>query len=218
LFCRFLDLLPPDVTLVLNGDTFENPAVPLPETHARVLERIRREATDRNVVLIPGNHDADLSPIDLTGVPVASQFQLENHLLAVHGHELDLIMPAHRRFIRWFRIFHWLRVKLGARNEHVAQYAKRWRRLYNVLVASQRNSAIKMAKREHVDAIACGHVHFVEDTHVDGIRYLNTGAWTEPPVCCVAGDRNSIYLCRVEPIVEHAGWPEFPRPPAGAEH
>ena len=31
----------------------------------------------------------------------------------------------------------------------------------------------------------CGHVHFSEDSTADGVRYVNSGAWTEDSTHCV---------------------------------
>ena len=32
--------------------------------------------------------------------------------------------------------------------------------------------------------VICGHSHYAEDMVMDGIRFINTGAWTEKPVFC----------------------------------
>ena len=31
------------------------------------------------------------------------------------------------------------------------------------------------------EAVICGHTHYPEDRVYNGVRYLNTGAWTESP-------------------------------------
>ena len=89
---------------------------------------------------------------------------------------------------------------------HVAEYAKRWRLAYRVLLNRQRRNAILLARERHVPAIACGHVHFAEDTTVAGIRYLNTGAWTEPRVFCVIVTPESIQFISAADLVG-GDWP-----------
>ncbi|GAH12655.1 unnamed protein product [marine sediment metagenome] len=42
-------------------------------------------------------------------------------------------------------------------------------------------NAIDYAKQHSFDVVVCGHTHYPEDRIVDGIRYINTGAWTEQP-------------------------------------
>lgn len=214
MFREFLDCLPADGVLVLNGDTFDGPGETLPAEHVEVLSVLCERAARVPVILIPGNHDMDVSGLDLGDIRVAGEFCIGDRFLAVHGNELDYVMPAHRSFIRWFRWFHALRVSFGARDVHVAQYAKRWSLLYSVLVKRQREQASRCARRRGVSAIACGHVHYAEDSVVDGIRYLNTGAWTEEPVYCVAGDDQRIEFVDVGRVLNCRSWERFPRVPA----
>ena len=47
-------------------------------------------------------------------------------------------------------------------------------------------NAIEYCQENDYAAIACGHVHFPEDQQVKGIRYINTGCWTEPDTYCIA--------------------------------
>ncbi len=68
---------------------------------------------------------------------------------------------------------------MGTTSIHFAEYAKRWRLLYRLMRDKVRKNAIRHARAEAVNAVVCGHVHHPEDTVIDGIRYINTGAWTE---------------------------------------
>lgn len=38
---------------------------------------------------------------------------------------------------------------------------------------------VNEAKSNKVDGIICGHLHIMKDEVIDGIRYLNSGCWTE---------------------------------------
>ena len=42
--------------------------------------------------------------------------------------------------------------------------------------------AVKFAREKGFEAITCGHTHYPEDRTFQGVRYINTGAWTEYPV------------------------------------
>jgi UDP-2,3-diacylglucosamine pyrophosphatase LpxH len=76
---------------------------------------------------------------------------------------------------------HALRVKLGAKPVHVAEYAKKWKSFYKVLRKNIALNAVSCAIENGFEAVTCGHTHYPEDMVVDGIRYINTGAWTELP-------------------------------------
>ena len=76
---------------------------------------------------------------------------------------------------------HVLRVKLGAKPVHVAEYAKKWQVLYRALCNSVMTNAVSCAAENGYEAVTCGHTHYPEDRVFNGIRYMNTGAWTESP-------------------------------------
>ena len=78
-------------------------------------------------------------------------------------------------------MMHDLRVKLGARPIHVAQYAKKWKSFYEYLRKNVMLNAVSYAAANGFEAVTCGHTHFAEEQFVNEIRYLNTGAWTEQP-------------------------------------
>ena len=91
-------------------------------------------------------------------------------------------------------MLHDLRIKLGARPVHVAQYAKRWNRLYAYLRKSVMINAINYAAENGFKAVTCGHTHYAEEQIVKGIQYINTGAWTEKPTFYVHVNDNEIAL------------------------
>ena len=76
---------------------------------------------------------------------------------------------------------HNVRVRLGARPVHVAEYAKKWKPLYAFLRRNIMLNAVKYAQQRGFEAVVCGHTHYAEDRRINGIRYINTGAWTELP-------------------------------------
>ena len=89
---------------------------------------------------------------------------------------------------------HNLRVKLGAKPVHVAKYAKKWEILYKVLCNNVMTNAVKCAIENGYEAVVCGHTHYPEDRFFNGIRYINTGAWTESPsfYLQVTGDKMNL--------------------------
>ncbi|MGD9102679.1 MAG: hypothetical protein PVF64_04075, partial [Desulfobacterales bacterium] len=82
----------------------------------------------------------------------------------------------------------------GARPIHVAQYAKKWKRFYGYLRKNVMHNAVNYAAKYGFEAVTCGHTHYAEEQFVNGIKYLNTGAWTEQPTYFVRVSANEIML------------------------
>lgn len=193
-FERFLKNLPEDHELILNGDIIENPYMELLPSHQRILDLIEQVSFHHKVVWILGNHDIGYTPKRLGEVQFKKLYTLENRLLIVHGYDFDEIMPKNQGFIKAFKVMHNLRVKLGAKPIHVAKYAKKWEILYKVLCNNVMTNAVKCAIENGYEAVVCGHTHYPEDRFFNGIRYINTGAWTESPsfYLQVTGDKMNL--------------------------
>lgn len=194
-----LEILPEDHELILNGDTIDQPYSKIEKSHQRVLDRIERISLGQRVVWIRGNHDNGYMPAGFGKVKMASSYSIENRLLITHGDEFDEIMPRSRLFMKVFKLMHNLRLKLGAQPMHVAEYAKKWKSLYRVLRKNVALNAVKYAAQNGFEAVTCGHTHYSEDMVVDGIRYINTGAWTELPAHYLHITADEISLNRVHP-------------------
>ncbi len=180
-FERLLDSLPAPCVLVANGDTIDHPGLELPAAALAILERLG-DAARFSPVFIRGNHDETDSLLADRGFAVVDRLAIPaRQLLICHGDVFHTLRSHHRWFIRTFHLLHRLRVGLGAPPIHVAQYAKHWRRFYRVLRNSVRDNAIQYAAENGFRTIVCGHVHCAEDTTRDGVRYLNSGCWTEAP-------------------------------------
>lgn len=185
--CRqseFLDLLDSfhePVTMVFAGDTFDRPdELWLKEEDHTVLKRLTNHPWVKPV-FVRGNHDENSGWFQPNTFPVIPEAEIPAvHMLICHGDDFHITRGHHRLFAFMFKHLHRLRIRLGAPPVHVAEYAKHWSFFYQVLRRIVRENAVDYAQQKGVQIIACGHVHFPEDTMVKGIRYLNTGCWTEP--------------------------------------
>lgn len=193
-FESFLDSLPVEATLVLNGDTFDHFADDMPEPHRRVVSRLAAEAQRRELVCLEGNHDPHVSDATRQGLTLQPAWSLGQRLVAVHGDNFHNVRPYHRTFILFFRWLHQIQMAMGGEVAHVARFAKNFPRLYGVLRRNVAMNAIEYAREHGFSAITCGHTHYAEEMEVDGIRYINTGCWTETPIHYLEVSDNEITL------------------------
>ena len=180
-FERFLGNVPKDYALVLNGDIIDNPYAKLKSSHQRIMDLIEQASYGRNIVWVKGNHDNGYVPDGFGKIHFKRLHHIKQSLLIAHGDDFDGIMPRNQTFIKAFKMMHGLRVALGAKPVHVAKYAKKWAPFYRILRKNVMVNAVNCATKNGYESVVCGHTHYPEDTVFRGIRYINTGAWTESP-------------------------------------
>ena len=194
----FIREMPEDHELVLNGDIIDNPYTKLKPSEQRILDLIKQISLRQKVVWIRGNHDNGYLPDRFGRVQFKRLHAVGHRLLITHGNDFDDLMPKNQSFMKAFKLMHNLRIKLGAKPVHVAEYAKNWDYFYRVLRHHVMINAVKCAQENGYEAVTCGHTHYAEDVVVDGIRYLNTGAWTELPAYFLHLTADQMMLNRIE--------------------
>jgi UDP-2,3-diacylglucosamine pyrophosphatase LpxH len=197
-FERFLGNVSEDYELILNGDIIDNPYENLKPPHQRILNLIEQRSYRQKVVWVRGNHDNGYVPKGFEKVHFKGLYNLGHRLLIAHGDDFDEIMPKNQGFMQAFKMMHDLRVKLGARPVHVAQYAKKWEIFYKFLRKNVMINAVNCAMENGYEAVTCGHTHHPEDIVFNGIRYINTGAWTESPVFYIQVTGDELYLKTID--------------------
>ena len=206
IFERFIEKLPIDYELVMNGDIIDSPYAKMEASDQNVLNLLKEISCRQKVVWVRGNHDNGYVPQNFGKIIFKSSYSIGKRLLITHGDNFDDIMPRSRLFIKAFNLMHNLRIKMGARPVHVAQYAKKWKAFYRVLRKNIALNAVKCAAENGFEAVTCGHTHFPEDITLDGIRYINTGAWTESPAYYLHSTADEMGLIQVDPsfVAHHA--------------
>ena len=197
-FKYFLDHLPEDCDLILNGDIVERPISKLEPDDRRTLSRIKEISSRQTVVWVQGNHDIGLIPQSFGSVLQKPMHAIGKRLLITHGHNFDEVMPHNKAFMKAFQQLHALRVRLGAKPVHVAEYAKKWKSFYRILRKNVMLNAVNDAHEKGFQAVTCGHTHHAEDEIVKGIRYINTGAWTELPAYYLVISADSMRLEKID--------------------
>jgi UDP-2,3-diacylglucosamine pyrophosphatase LpxH len=197
-FKDFLGKIPADHELILNGDVIDRPYAKLESSHQQVLDMIKQISFGQRVIWIRGNHDNGYIPTSYGKIDFRRLYAIGNQLLITHGDDFDDIMPRSRMFIRVFKLMHAIRVKLGAKPVHVAEYAKKWKSFYRVLRKNVMLNAVNCAIENGFDAVTCGHTHYAEDKVLEGVRYVNTGAWTESPAFYLHVEADDLRLNRID--------------------
>jgi UDP-2,3-diacylglucosamine pyrophosphatase LpxH len=197
-FERFLTGIPQDCELILNGDVIDNVYMKLPPPHQKILDIIEQISHRQKVVWVRGNHDNGYIPNGFGKVDFKNLHVIEQRVLFAHGDYFDGVMPRSQIFMKVFKLMHDLRVKLGAKPVHVAEYAKKWKSFYRFLRQNIMMNAVNYAGQKGYAAVVCGHTHFAEDKVVKGIRYVNLGAWTELPVFYLRISGNEMALSQIE--------------------
>ena len=180
-FENFLNNIPEDCELILNGDIIDNPNKKLQPSHKKILNLIEKVSHRQKVIWVRGNHDNGYAQNGFKHIHFKTHHTIENRLLISHGYDFDGIMPRSQIFITLFSLFHDIMIKFGSRPVHVANYAKNFELLYKVLRDNVMKNAVNYALKNGYEAVICGHTHYPEDRVYNGIRYMNTGAWTESP-------------------------------------
>ena len=196
-FKFFLNNVPQDAEFILNGDIIENPYANLKATDQQILDALAEMSRNQKVVWVRGNHDNGYIPQNLGNIDIKPYHSIQKRLFITHGDFFDKVMPQSRAFIKAFKFMHDLRVRLGARPVHVAEYAKKWKCFYGYLRKDVMLNAVNYARKNGFKAVTCGHTHYAEEQFVNGIQYINTGAWTERPAYYLRLADDSIELKKV---------------------
>jgi UDP-2,3-diacylglucosamine pyrophosphatase LpxH len=174
--------------LILLGDIFADLNFRrLKKEHWRFLSHIRKLSNPKRgveVVWVEGNHDSGLVELmsHLVGVPVYQQYAWNSGgqlCIAIHGHQFDTFVVKDRLFLSSFGAHLFLLIqKLDSRRKHFARLLDRWNTRWLRLTEKVADGALAYAKARGATRIFCGHTHQAMTAERDGVRYFNTGAWT----------------------------------------
>ena len=180
-FLKFLDSLPAGARLVLNGDIISHchNGTTLKGEQSQVLDAIRAESYKREVIWVRGNNDRKLQLHDQGQIQFVGEYAIGTHIYIAHGHQFDRLMPTVRIILIPARLIYDAIARMVGSDTHVALFAKRLGCLYRLLCRHVMGNAVAYAKRHGYAAVTCGHTHYPENREIDGVRYLNTGCWTE---------------------------------------
>lgn len=179
----FLHRIPDGARLILNGDIIDRDAENLPASHKVVLNALVAARNRLELICLEGNHDQLAQSARPPG-ELLTDLTIDTLYIA-HGHSFRLFQPYEVGFLPLIKFVLKIASALGAPTIHPAAYAKRWPWLFEILRRRLRTNAISYAREHGYEVITCGHIHCAEDTTEDGVRYINSGCWTENDSHCV---------------------------------
>jgi UDP-2,3-diacylglucosamine pyrophosphatase LpxH len=190
-FTSFLETAPSYDLLILNGDIAHNFGRDMAGEHARVIEHIGRISRSRQVVWVAGNHDRGYRPPLPENIEFAESYGIGNQLFAFHG---DRILPMKRVFGLISAIMKPVLLRIDTQHVSV-RLAKAVPFLFRYLGARLMANAVKIAADGGYNAVTCGHIHSTMDSTSNGIRYVNTGTWTDSTAPYLLLENNRLSLC-----------------------
>ena len=186
---RFLDWAVDNARiLIINGDIFDDLNFKRLKRHHFNCLRIIRRNTDRHdfrIIWMRGNHDGPAGIIShIVGVDILDEYVFDNgktNLWILHGDQFDAVVSDHPLVTNFFSGLFRLISRVLPLNlaRLIRRLSKKFQR--NSIVVKQR--AIAEARRRGFKAVTCGHTHKAEDTTENGVRFINTGTWTEKTPC-----------------------------------
>ncbi len=193
--------------LILLGDIFDDLNFHrLNKEHWTFLSHIRDVSSSGKVevVWIEGNHDVGLSEIagHFLGIKINKKdyYWEENgiRMCAIHGHQFDRFLVRNAVVSK---IASWLYLtiqRIDGPSQRISRYIKRVSKGWLRLSQKVANSAIRYAKNNEAHVIFCGHTHLAMQKESNGIRYYNSGCWTDIPSHLISIDEKGIVVheCR----------------------
>jgi UDP-2,3-diacylglucosamine pyrophosphatase LpxH len=174
--------------LVINGDIFDDLNFRrLSKRHFACLRVIRRNSDrdDFRLIWMRGNHDGPADIVShIVGVEILDEHVYDNghlRLLILHGDQFDTFISDHALITEiGCRSFHFIQKYAPHRaSRWIRRISKKWQR--NSQLVERR--AVELARARGCTHVTCGHTHLALASEHDGIRYFNTGTWTEHPPC-----------------------------------
>lgn len=186
--------------LVLLGDIFDDLNFNrLKHDHWDLVSYFRHltnQKRDVEVIWVFGNHDELLVRVmqAFLGLKVREHYTWEiagKKFFAIHGHQFDYFL-IHNRFMSdvatWiYRIIQ----KFDTAGHAISRYLKRTSKGWLRVSKDVALGGMKLGQKKGADYVFCGHTHKAMKLSIDGLKYFNTGCWTDLPSTYVTIDTDA---------------------------
>lgn len=175
--------------LILNGDVFDDLNFKrLRKEDWRFLSYIRKLSNPKRgceVIWVAGNHDGFAEPLShLLGVTVHDEYIWEmdgRRYLATHGHQFDTFLTERVIITNIASYLYLLLQRMDTEKQRVSRWIKRSSKSWLKVSEKIALDAMNYGERRSVDYVFCGHTHIAMEAERTGVRYCNSGCWTDRP-------------------------------------
>jgi UDP-2,3-diacylglucosamine pyrophosphatase LpxH len=209
--------------LILLGDIFcDLNFRRLKGKHWQLLSFIRKLSNPKRnveVVWVEGNHDRGLTEVmsHLVGVQVYQEYLWNfdgRRYLAIHGHQFDRFLINNAALSAVGEFLHVQIQKLDSEPKRLARFLDRQNSKWLRLSPKVASGALAYARVRGAHVVFCGHTHEAMKAEKDGIRYFNSGCWTNDNPTYIAVDQSGVEIrcyLRESATLDDAGTalPEF---------
>jgi UDP-2,3-diacylglucosamine pyrophosphatase LpxH len=169
-----------------------------PQSHNDLVQKLLRLARKGcRIIYIPGNHDEmfrDYLGLVAGGITIRDRAQHTTadgrRLLVLHGDQFDAVILTSKWLAKlgaWaYEVtsilnngFNRVRRRLGFPYWSLAGFLKQKVKHAVSFVPKYELALLGEARRQGLDGVVCGHIHFAEIRAVDGMLYCNTGDWVD---------------------------------------
>lgn len=175
--------------LILNGDVFDDlNFTRLTKEDWKVLSTLRRLSNPKRgveVVWVAGNHDGVAEILShLLGVQVYEEYRWTHcgtRFLAMHGHQFDNYITQRERLTAVASYIYLKLQKIDGERQRLSRWIKRTSKSWLRVADTVGRDALDYALTTAADVVFCGHTHIPGHTERNGVRYINSGCWTDRP-------------------------------------
>jgi len=175
--------------LILNGDVFDDlNFTRLTKQDWRVLSTLRRLSNPKRgveVVWVAGNHDGVAEILShLLGVQVYEEYRWSHcgtRFLAMHGHQFDTYITRREKLTAVASYLYLKLQKIDGERQRFSRWIKRTSKSWLRVADTVGRDALNYACATAADVVLCGHTHIPGHTERNGVRYINSGCWTDRP-------------------------------------
>ena len=191
--------------LILLGDIFcDLNFGRLKRKHWELLSYIRKLSNPKRnveVVWVEGNHDRGLTDVmsHLVGVQVYQEYLWNfagRRYLAIHGHQFDRFLINNAALSAMGEFLHVQIQKLSSERKGLAKFIDRQNSKWLRLSPKVASGALAHARLRGAQVVFCGHTHDAMQAEKDGIRYFNSGCWTNDDATYIVVDHSGVQIRR----------------------
>jgi UDP-2,3-diacylglucosamine pyrophosphatase LpxH len=165
-----------------------------------LLNYIGKISKDKKVRWIIGNHDKGLEDIfgSLMNARIyetyAWQYNQEKYL-AIHGHQFDRFL-IDNAFLSYLsnKVYN-LIMRIDFKDRRISHFLKRRSKGWLRLSEKVAHSALHYGRKHEARYVFCGHTHKAIKRIHHGVRYFNSGCWTDLPCTYITICENEIQIC-----------------------